>query len=280
MAFISSRISCSGNLEKVLEGEHQIPDRDRQLWLFALDVVQNLFRCRRIQSVHQIGDRTRSTHRPSSSDRPRISAADCRTVDTLAATSGENWPRFASRRTQSARTSGSIFISKAEACFGSRWLRISALVWECSPARNLASCCGSALLQRLRANHLVVALARQPLHHLLRAVLAKRLHQQANCDILAADCDELLRGHHLVVFLQNLQRRFQGHMTQVATSSVIRSRSSSGRLRRMGAAASSPRSESRMAALRVPVNAVSITLTRAPHAATPGPRAQYAPASA
>ena len=58
---------------------------------------------------------------------------------TFPAISGENCPMFAMRRTQSARASGSSFISKVEAIFASRCPRIRALVCECSPTRKRAS---------------------------------------------------------------------------------------------------------------------------------------------
>ena len=48
--------------------------------------------------------------------------------------------------------------------------------------------------------------SRQPLYHALRAVFAERLDQQPRGNILSADCDEVLCRHHLLVFLQHVER--------------------------------------------------------------------------
>jgi hypothetical protein len=41
------------------------------------------------------------------------------------------------------------------------------------------------------------------------------LTKEAGRDILSAHRDEVLRGHHLLVFLENLEGHVEGHLTQI-----------------------------------------------------------------
>ena len=158
------------------------------------------------------------------------------------------------RSMQSARASGSSFINNDEACFGIEMAEDQGLGLCVLAGKEPGQLLRLRLLQRIELEGSAVFRMRQPLHHGLGAVFAKGLDQKTNGNVPAARRDEFARRPSSGGTPQEPAVSVStGTFARFATSSVMRSTSSLVRLRRMGAASSSPRKESRMAALRAPL---------------------------
>src|ERR1700733_5008407 len=202
-----------GDFEEIIEGEHQVPDADGELGLLLLDALENLARRKRVEAIHQIGDIPEAGIRALALIANRLQAA----IEHSRNLRGY-FRRELTYIREASHTIGAHFrlelhqqrggLLGVEMC-EDQSLGLGVLTDEKS-----GELLGVGLLQQVHAERILVFGTRQSLHHGPGSVLAEGFDQQANCNILSSQSKEVLGSHHLLIFLQNLERYFEGHMTQ------------------------------------------------------------------